>query len=131
MVMKKWISAVLATVVCLTWLASCAATEVNTQEMTISFESGIFPQQDWDDSKGTYRKDAIPDEQTAIRAARVAFKRAYGEQNAKMHPAISLVYDDDDEAWLVFFARTHNTLGGYSIAIQKSDGKILQIEYGE
>ena len=55
-------------------------------------------------------------------------------KEAQRYVPLSVFYDDQDEIWVVSFGEDsrQNTLGGdCSIAMQKKDGKVLRIWFGE
>lgn len=132
--MKKMVSVLLVAVMCTALFASCAVSNENVQDPTITFESGIFPSRDWDASEGSYTKEAVPDEETALRAAQAVFAGMKKTGQESSYVASRLWYDTEKEMWLVSFDYRIFTMDttlineiATSIVIRKSDGKVIKI----
>lgn len=101
----------------------------------IKYESGIFYNKNWNESIGTYSgKAVIPDEETALKIANAIFDGMEKSKEVQKYVPQSVFYDDQDEVWIVSFWKSSNqiTLGGdCNIALQKKDGRVLRIWFGE
>lgn len=98
------------------------------------FESGNYFNKDWNESVGTYKKAAVPDKTVALEIAQAIFDGMDKNRDMQEYVPQSIFYDEQDEIWIVSFGKESNeiTLGGdCSIAIQKADGKVLRIWFGE
>ena len=84
---------------------------------------------------GTYSGRAvIPDEETALKIAEAIFDGMEKSEEAPKYVPQAVFYDNQDEIWIVSFWENSNqlTLGGdCNIALQKKDGKVLRIWFGE
>lgn len=101
----------------------------------IKYESGNFHDKNWSETIGTYSGNAvIPDEETALKIAKAIFDGMEKSKDAQKYVPQSVFYDNQDEIWIVSFGENSNqlTLGGdCNIALQKKDGKVLRIWFGE
>ena len=102
---------------------------------TIKYESGEFHDKNWSETVGTYNGEAvIPDEKTALKIAEAIFDGMEKSKDMQEYVPQSVFYDNQDEIWIVSFGKNSSqiTLGGdCNIAIQKADGKVLRIWFGE
>lgn len=102
---------------------------------TIKYESGNYQDKNWSETSGTYSGGAvIPDEETALKIAKAIFDGMEKSKDTQEYVPQSVFYDIQDEIWIVSFGKKSNqfTLGGdCSIAMQKKDGKVLRIWFGE
>lgn len=117
-------------------MISCSACGNGKKENDrIQYESGIFHDKNWSETVGTYRGEAvIPDEETALKVAEAIFDGMEKSKKAQKYVPQSVFYDDQDEIWIVSFWKDSSQamLGGdCSIAMQKKDGKVLRIWFGE
>ena len=87
---------------------------------------------------GTYDKAAIPNETVAVNVAQQIFDGMRKSEEMEKHVPLSVFFDTKDEIWIVTFNEpfdeatgTIRVGGGYSFAIQKSDGKVLRIWMNE
>ena len=101
----------------------------------IKYESGVFYDKDWAETIGTYRGDAvIPDEKTAIKVAQAIFDGMEKSKEIQKYIPQSVFYDSQDEIWIVSFGQNSKEIvlgGDCNIAMQKKDGKVLRIWFGE
>lgn len=100
----------------------------------VEFEVGNYHDKDWSKTIGTYRKAVVPNKETALEIAKAIFDGMDKSKEAREYIPQSVFYDEQDEIWIVSFWKESNeiTLGGdCSIAIQKADGKVLRIWFGE
>ena len=101
----------------------------------IKYETGIFYDKNWDDTIGTYSGEAvIPDEETALKIAKAIFDGMEKSKDAQEYVPQAVFYDNQDRVWIVSFWKNSSqiTLGGEcNIAMQKKDGKVLRIWFGE
>ena len=117
-------------------MISCSACGNSKKENDmIKYESGNFHDKNWSETIGTYSgKAVIPDEKTALRIAKAIFDGMEKSKAAQKYEPQSVFYDNQDEIWIVsFWENTKQpTLGGdCNIALQKKDGKVLRIWFGE
>lgn len=106
----------------------------NEEKYMIEFEKGTFLDKNWDEKVGTYQGDAVPNEDTALEIAKAIFVSMEKSNVAQEYIPQSVFYDEQDEVWIVSFWKETNeiTVGGdCNIALQKSDGKVLRIWFGE
>ncbi len=127
------IAAMLLIFFCVVLCSACGSGK--NESNTIKYESGSFYDKNWSETIGTYSKKAvIPDEETALKTATAVFDGMEKSKEAQKYVPQTVFYDTDDEIWIVTFGNnsSRNTLGGdCSIAIQKADGKVLRIWFGE
>lgn len=117
-------------------MISCSACGNSKKENDmIKYESGNFHDKNWNETIGTYSGMAvIPDEETALKIAEAIFDGMEKSKEAQKYVPQSVFYDNQDEIWIVSFWENSNqlTLGGdCNIALQKKDGKVLRIWFGE
>lgn len=117
-------------------MISCSACGNSKKENDmIKYESGNFHDKNWSETIGTYGGRAvIPDEETALKIAEAIFDGMEKSKEAQKYVPQSVFYDNQDEIWIVSFWENSNqlTLGGdCNIALQKKDGKVLRIWFGE
>ena len=126
----------LAVLVIILSTISCTACGTSKGENDmIKYESGNFHDKNWSETVGTYRgKAVIPDEETALKIAEAIFDGMEKSKDTQEYAPQSVFYDNQDEIWIVSFWKNSNqiTIGGEcNIAMQKKDGKVLRIWFGE
>ena len=108
---------------------------LKTEEMNgVDLEKGVLADKNWDETVGTYQGAVVPNEEVALEIAKTIFNAMEKSDAAQEYVPQSVFYDEQDEVWIVsFWKETEEiTVGGdCSIAIQKSDGKVLRIWFGE
>lgn len=127
--MKKCIA---ISVLLLSLLFSSCANDTSDQE--IQFEEGIFYDKNWSDTAGTYTGNAVESKETAVAVATAVYNGMRKSQSMSNLTPQSVFFDSQDEIWIVTFGMDgkENVVGGdCSIAIQKQDGRILRIWFGE
>lgn len=127
--MKKCIA---ISVLLLSLLFSSCANDTSDQE--IQFEEGIFYDKNWSDTAGTYTGNAVESKETAVAVATAVYNGMRKSQSMSNLTPQSVFFDSQDEIWIVTFGTDgkENVVGGdCSIAIQKQDGRILRIWFGE
>ena len=135
--MKKQIMLLVVLVLGLILSSACAhskKTENNEVNNMVKFESGNYFNKDWSETAGNYRGVVVPNKETALNIAQAIFSGLEKSKEMQDYIPQSVFYDEQDEIWIVSFWKESNqiTLGGdCSIAIQKSDGKVLRIWFGE
>ena len=117
-------------------IISCSACGNSDKENEmIKYESGVFHDKNWSENVGTYSRQAvIPDEETALKIAKAIFDGMEKSKDVQEYVPQSVFYDNQDEIWIVsFWKNSHEiTLGAdCNIAMQKKDGKVLRIWFGE
>lgn len=131
--MKRIILLLLPIVLSVALFSACEPLKKNKTDM-VKFESGNYSNRDWNETVGTYQKAAVPNEKVALEIAQAIFNEMDKSEEAQEYVPQSIFYDEQDEIWIVSFWKESNeiTLGGdCSIAIQKVDGKVLRIWFGE
>ena len=126
--MKKigiMVIAILGMILCL----SCS----QKGERVVEFETGSYFDKNWDESIGTYKGAVIPDKDTAMNMAISIFDGMSKSEEVAEYVVQSIFYDEQDEIWIVsFWKDSENIIGGdCSIALQKKDGKVIRIWFGE
>ena len=130
--MKKKLIFLFITLLSITLFSACG--NGKKENNMVKYESGIYYDKNWDETVGTYTESVIPDKDTALEVATVIFNGMDKSRGAKEYVPKSVFYDDQDEIWIVSFGKNSNqiTLGGdCNIAMQKKDGKVLRIWFGE
>lgn len=104
----------------------------------VEYETGSYSEKNWNEPVGTYQEDVLPDKETALAVATAIFHGMEKDTVAQKYTPQSIFYDKEDSIWIVFFHEgveenaTEVVMGGgYSIALQKKDGKVLRIWMGE
>ena len=100
----------------------------------IKYQAGNYYDKNWHDTVGTYTGAAIPDKETAVEVAKAIFSGMDTSENMRRYVPKYIFYDEKDEIWIISFGEDSDeiTLGGdCSIALQKTDGKVLRIWFGE
>jgi len=104
---------------------------VSTEPHEIYFDSGVLFK-DWENAQFPVEVDAIPDKDTAVDVANAIFKSMQKNGKFPGYIAQSVYYNEKYEVWIVTFSKDFYTPGGCcSIALQKSDAKVLCIFTGE
>ncbi len=130
--MKKKLIFLFITLLSITLFSACG-NDKKENDM-VKYESGIYYDKNWDETVGTYTESVIPDKDTALEVATVIFNGMDKSRGAKEYVPKSVFYDDQDEIWIVSFGKDSDEIilgGDCSIAIQKKDGKVLRIWFGE
>lgn len=128
--MKKAIILLISIILVL--LTACGKTE-GGKDM-VQFKSGIYHDKNWGEIVGTYKGEIVSNEKTAIEIAKAIFEGMEKSEEVQKYVPQSVFYDEQDEVWIVSFWKDSKeiTLGGdCSIAIQKKDGKVLRVWFGE
>ena len=99
----------------------------------VEFEAGSYFDKNWEESIGTYKGAVIPDKDTAMNVAISIFDGMSKSEEVAEYVVQSIFYDEQDEIWIVsFWKDSENLIGGdCSIALQKKDGKVIRIWFGE
>ena len=99
----------------------------------VEFEAGSYFDKNWEESIGTYKGAVIPDKDTAMNVAISIFDGMSKSEEVAEYVVQSIFYDEQDEIWIVsFWKDSENLMGGdCSIALQKKDGKVIRIWFGE
>lgn len=127
--MKKCIA--ISFLLLLLLLVSCGN---DMSDREIQFEEGIFYDKNWSDTAGTYTGNAVESKETAVAIATAVYNGMHKSQSMSDLTPQSVFFDSQDEIWIVTFGTDgkDNVAGGdCSIAIQKLDGRILRIWFGE
>lgn len=97
-------------------------------------ETGIFYNKNWSEMVGSYTKDIIPDEETAVKMANIIFKNLQKEGYCKNYSLQEIFFDEEDKIWILsYWESTDEMITGSdcSIALKKSNGEVLRIWFGE
>lgn len=100
----------------------------------VNFKTGNYFNKDWNETCGTYKEAVVADKETAIKIAEAIFNGMEKNKETQGYVAKSVFYDEYDEIWIVTFGKNSEEIvlgGDCSIAMQKSDGKVLRIWFGE
>ncbi len=99
--------------------------------MNISYEEGIMNSLVFENYEGVYEGEFVPNKETAIEIAKIVLDRVLKTETGRTYNSIFVFYDIEKELWVVTFGKK-NTLGDcVSIAIRKSDAKIVKVWSGE
>lgn len=104
------------------------------ENMNVKFRTGTYHNKKWDETIGTYQNDVIPNKDVALNVAVQIFEGMQKSDNMQSYVPQSIFFDEEDNVWVVsFWEQSKEPMlgGGCSIAIQKKDGKILRIWFGE
>ena len=109
---------------------------INNSNLTENMPLGIEYWLNNTENVGNYQKDVIPDEDAAKAIATAIYQNMDIGDSIREYVIQSVWFDDD--VWIVNFglsssdeSETHYVGGGFSIAMQKTDGKVLRIWFGE
>lgn len=130
--MKKLFILLISIIFGMTLFSACESKEKEND--ILQYESGIYHDKNWGETVGSYTGATVPDEKTALEIAKAIFNGMEKSEEAQKYVSQSIFFDEQDEIWIVSFWQDSNeiTLGGdCSIAIQKQDGKVLRIWFGE
>lgn len=100
----------------------------------LKYQEGIFYDKNWSDTVGTYEGNVVETKETAVAIATAVYNGIDKSQSMSNFTPQSVFFDKQDEIWIVSFGMDskENVVGGdCSIAIQKLDGRILRIWFGE
>ena len=130
--MKKILMLLCIVLFSIVLLSACAK---GTKESNmIKYEFGSYYDKDWNENVGTYEGAAIPDQETALGIAKVIFNGMDKSKAVQEYVPKSVFYDTQDEIWIISFGKDSDEIilgGDCSIALQKKDGKVLRIWFGE
>lgn len=131
--MKRILLLLLAIILSIALFSACKTQKKDETDM-VKFESGNYFNKNWSETAGTYGNAVVSNEDTALEIAKAIFNGMDKSKETQEYVPQSVFYDEQDEIWIVSFWKESNeiTLGGdCSIAIQKADGKVLRIWFGE
>lgn len=135
---RKNMKRILVVIMIVLGIIFCSACGNNEKENDmIEHEIGNYHNKNWNEDVGTYKKDVVPDKETALKIAKAIFDGMEKSKDAQEYVPQCVFYDTLDKIWIVSFWKDWEesneiTIGGNcSIAIQKKDGKVLRIWFGE
>lgn len=131
--MKKKLILKITIIIIVVSFAACGNIKKEDSSM-INYESGIFYDKNWSETVGTYTGAVIPDKETALEIAKVIFNGMDKSKEVEEYVPKSVFFDCQDEIWIISFWKDSDEIilgGDCSIAIQKADGKVLRIWFGE
>lgn len=133
LITAAFVGAILSALVCTAIFCRDTQPEEAAQP-SVPVETGIWSPKDWDNTYAAYLGDKVP---TAEIALEIACDVLYGiEWGATPETGVPwyVFYDTEDGVWIVAFKSVDPDDpdleflgGGWYVAIQKSDGKILRI----
>ena len=103
----------------------------------VTFITGDFPYEEWKNNAPPLEDPIVPDMETAMGIATAVFNGMEKPESVKDNVLSSVFYDEQNEVWIVSFGKKQDESEGIIIggdcyiAIQKEDGKVLYIGYGE
>lgn len=100
----------------------------------LKYQEGIFYDKNWSDTVGTYEGNVVETKETAVAIATAVYNGIDKSQSMSNFTPQCVFFDKQDEIWIVSFCTDskENVVGGdCSIAIQKQDGRVLRIWFGE
>lgn len=98
---------------------------------TLSYENGrIDLESIRDQEEGVYTGDIIPNAESALNYAKVFISDAK-QIDISQWDKYEIIYDTDQQIWMVSFWNTDTVGGNYHIIIQKDTGEILMAWSGE
>lgn len=130
--MKRILAILLAAVLCAVLFSACG--NIQNKSVIINYETGIYYNKNWNESAGAYTVDVIPNKETAIAVAEMIFETMEKSQSFNEYVPNSVFFDEPDEIWIVSFSKDSDEIilgGDCNIALQKKDGKVLRIWFGE
>lgn len=111
--------------------------EGDSENTMIDYESGIFPNKNWEENMGTYYGDVVSTREVAISIAQAVFNGMEKPDRYSRYAVQAVFFDEMDEIWIVTFWEPWESLDEVvigdecNIAIQKKDGRVLRIWYEE
>lgn len=112
---------------------ACSSAKEDETDAEIKYETGdYFDIRNEDEA--IYAEAAVPDKETALGIAKAVFNGMEKSEEAREYVPQAVYYDDDDGVWTVSFGKESDEQlcgGDCNIAIQKSDGKVMKIWFGE
>lgn len=130
--MKK---ALLLLAVVLLLVAPACSENATKNYAEIPYREGVYDYTSWDETTGTYTEDVLPDRETAVAVATQIFDGMNKSPSAQEYTPQSVFYDEQNAVWIVSFWQESDdkTVVGSdcSIALQKKDGRVLRIWFGE
>lgn len=117
-------------------LEGCASETICAGDdgMQVSFQTGTYYNKKWEETIGSYQYDAIPNQEVAVKVASQIFEGMQKSEAAQGYVPYSVFFDSQDEIWIVSFREKTDEVmvgGDCNIALQKKDGKVLRIWFGE
>lgn len=133
-IMKSMYKLVILIICCVIVFCSCNSKSRRTD--MVEYESGEYFNKNWDEQVGTYQEDVIPNMETAINVATQIFEGMKKSSDSQEYVPQYVFYDEKDAIWIVSFWKEFDSdtviVGGdCSIAIQRKDGKVMRIWFGE
>lgn len=122
-----------AVVVLLTLLLLSACTKGNKGDDVTEYNLHNYFDYDTT-SPGVYMGDVCPDEKSAIDLATAIYNNIPKSSAAEKYTPQHAFFDEQNDVWVVLFQEKTDRYvagGGCSIVLQKKDGKVLQIRFGE
>lgn len=110
-------------------IVSISSSETDVSITDVVYETGVYDYSKWEIEWGVYNYDVIPDAETAVKVAMQIYSSMEDGYSNKSYVPQHVFFDESKQVWIVsFWNKNDISLGGdYSIAIQKSDGKVLRI----
>lgn len=115
---------------------ACSACNNQKKKETdmVSFKSGIYFNKNWSETVGTYGQAVVPNEKVALEIAQSIFNGMDKSEEVQKYIPQTVFFDEQENIWIVSFWKEADEAivgGDCNIAIQKEDGKVLRIWFGE
>lgn len=130
--MKRKVILLVAASIIVIFISACGKEQKDDD--IVRYESGNYYDKNWDEPVGTYTGAVIPDQETALEIAKAVYNGMEKNKKEQEYVQQFVFYDEQDEVWIVSFGENSDEIiagGGCSIAMRKSDGKVLRIWFGE
>lgn len=113
-------------------VSSCNSKEIKND--MVKYGAGAYHDKNWNETIGSYQGEVIPDKEIALEMATAIFNGMEKSEESEHFVPQSIFFDEKDEIWIVSFGKDSSEMilgGDCSIAMQKKDGKVLRIWFGE
>lgn len=98
----------------------------------ISFEEGVWSDKDWENVEFPFKKDCVPDKETAVNITRILIEKFQQQNYFSDYVLQSVFFDTEDKIWIVTYGESRNYPGAcVSIAIRKENAEVIKIWVGE
>ena len=130
--MKKITVLALIPAMLLMTLAGCTQAQKEAKQAKKAEQLQAFYAENWNEDGGCYEEDVLPTKEAAEAVAQQIFDNIKGT-GMKKHVVIYTTYYEAQNAWMVLFGEPWIKgemvkLGGeYTIALNKTDGRVMRI----
>ena len=103
---------------------------INEQEGMIYCESGVFQDRYWEDHDMQWAGGAVCDEYAAVEIMEAIYTNIPNPESLQNRRLSTLYYDETLDSWFAYFSSFGAPdLNGYTIIIQRSEGKALLLQH--